>query len=85
MQKSPQFSKWHLLLIKKQKKPFVLLNNQVTLIGQSLTTALLAQVDKALKGPGIEFIVLQHGLDTRSANFFLRSVSLLPSKTKISI
>ena len=31
MQKSPQFSKRHLLLNEKQKKPFVLLNDQVTI------------------------------------------------------
>ena len=48
MQKSPQISKRHLLLNEKQKKPFALLNDQVTIIHQSLTTALLAQVDKAL-------------------------------------
>ena len=49
--KSPQFSKRHLLLNKEQKKPFVLLNDQVTIIHQSLTTALLAQVDKVLNWP----------------------------------
>ena len=48
MQKSPQFSKRHLLLNEKQKKPFVLLNDQVTIIHYFLTTASLAQVDKAL-------------------------------------
>ena len=48
MQKSPQFSKWHLLLNEKQKKPFVLLNDQGTIIHWYLNTASLAQVDKAL-------------------------------------
>ena len=51
MQKSPQFSKRHLLLNEKQKKPFLFLNDQVTIIHQSLTTALLAKVDKALNRP----------------------------------
>ena len=32
----------------KTKKPFVSLNDEVTIIHESLTTPLLAQVDKAL-------------------------------------
>ena len=39
-----------LLLNEKQKKPFVSLNDEVTIIHESLTTASLAQVDKALNG-----------------------------------
>ena len=38
------------LLNEKQKKPFVSLNHGVTIIHESLTTASLAQVDKALNG-----------------------------------
>ena len=37
------------------------------------------------KPTGIEFVLSWHRLDTRSANFSFCSVSLLPSKTKISI
>ena len=40
-----------LFLNEKQKKPFVSLNHGVTIIQESLITALLAQVDKALNGP----------------------------------
>ena len=36
---------------KKEKKPFVLLKDEVTIMHLSLTTASLAQVDKALNGP----------------------------------
>ena len=61
MQKSPQFSKWHLLLNEKQKKPFVLLNDQVTIIHQSLTSVLLAQVDKALNQPELNMFCCDTG------------------------
>ena len=40
-----------LLLDEKQKKPFVSLSDQVTIIPNALTTASLAQADKALNGP----------------------------------
>ena len=35
----------------RDQKPFVSLNDEVTIIHESLTTASLAQVDKALNGP----------------------------------
>ena len=47
----PRASSRDLLLNEKQKKPFVSLNDGVTIIHESLTTASLAQVDKALNGP----------------------------------
>ena len=85
MQKSPQVSKRHLLLNEKQKKPFVLLNDQVTIIHQSLTTASLGQVDKALNRPESNLFCCDTGSIRGRPIFFFRSVSLLPSKTKISI
>ena len=39
------------LLNEKQRKPFVSLNDEFTIINRFLTTALVAQVDKALNGP----------------------------------
>ena len=47
----PRASSRDLLLNEKQKKPFVLLNDEVTIIHESLTTASLAQVDKGLNEP----------------------------------
>ena len=47
----PRASSRNLLLNEKQKKPFVSLNDEVTIIHESLTTASLAQVHKALNGP----------------------------------
>ena len=85
MQKSPQFSKQHLLLNDKQKKRFVLLNDQVTIIHKSLTIASLAQVDKALNRPGSNLFCRDTGSIRGRPIFFFRSVSFLPSKTKISI
>ena len=40
-----------LLLNEKQKKPFVSLKDEVTIMHRSLTTASLTQVDEALNGP----------------------------------
>ena len=47
----PRASSGDLLLNVKQKKPFVLLNDEVTVIHYSRTTASLAQVDEALNWP----------------------------------
>ena len=47
----PRASSGDLLLDEKQKKPFVSLSDQVTIIPNALTTASLAQADKALNGP----------------------------------
>ena len=61
MQKNPQFSKRHRLLNEKQKKPFVLLNDQVTITHYSLTTASLAQVDKVLNQPELNLCCCDTG------------------------
>ena len=71
----------------KQKKPFVSLTHGVSIIHESPTTASLAQVAKVLNGPDSSLFCR----DARSirgggqSNFFLRSLSLLLSKPKISI
>ena len=44
------------LLNEKQRKPFVLLNDEFTRINRFLTTALVAQVDKALNGPDTNLV-----------------------------
>ena len=78
-----------LLLNEKQKKPFVLLNYGVNIIHESLTTASLAQVDKALNGPASSLFCRDTGSirGRGRSNFFpiFCSVSLLLSKTKISL
>ena len=78
-----------LLLNEKQKKPFVLLNHGVNIIHESLTTASLAQVDKALNGPASSLFCCDTGSirGRGQSNFFpiFCSVSLLLSKTKISL
>ena len=54
MQKNTFFaraSSGDLLLDEKQKKPFVSLSDQVTIIPNALTTVSLVQADKALNGP----------------------------------
>ena len=84
MQKGPQFSKRRLLLNEKQKKPFILLSDQVTIIHQSLTTASLAQVDKALNRPESNLFCCDTG-SIQGRPIFFCSVSLLPSKTKMYI
>ena len=47
----PRASSKDLLLNEKQKKPFVSIKDEVTIIHLSLTTASLALVDKALNKP----------------------------------
>ena len=47
----PRASSGDLLLNEKQKKPFVSLNDEVTINNTLITTASLVQVDKALSGP----------------------------------
>ena len=69
----PRASSGDLLLDEKQKKPFVLLSDEVTIIPYALTTASLAQADKALNGPDSSLFC------------FFHSVPLLLSKIKISI
>ena len=73
-----------LLLNEKQKKPFVSLNHGVTIIHESLTTASLAQVVKALNGP--ESSLFCHDACSMwgwgRSNFFFLSVSLLFQKPR---
>ena len=76
-----------LLLNEKQKKPFVSLNHGVSIIHESPTTASLAQVAKAPNGPASSLVCRDAGSIRGGgrSNFFFRSLSLLLSKTKISI
>ena len=71
-----------LLLIEKQKKPFVLLKDEVTITQLFLTAASLAQVDNVLNeaDPNL-FCFDTPGLDSRSVKSFFCSVFLLLSKT----
>ena len=90
MQKNHIFlrpSSGDLLLNEKQKKPFVSLNHGVSIIQESPTTALLAQVAKVLNGPDSSLFcpdVSSIRGGGRSI-FFSRSLSLHFSKPKISI
>ena len=58
-----------LLLNEKQKKPFVSLNHEVTIIHESLTTASLAQVEGDTEWSGFKFVLSWRPLDTRPVNF----------------
>ena len=60
-----------LLLNKKQKKPFVLLKDKVTITQLSLTAALLAQVDNAPNEADSNLFSRDtQGLDSRSVKSF---------------
>ena len=73
-----------LLLNVKQKKPFVSLNDEVTVIHYSRTTASLAQVDETLNWPNSNLFCRDAGsIRGRSVFFFV--LFLLLSKTKISL
>ena len=69
-----------LLLNEKQKKPFVSLKDEVTIIHESLTTASLAQVDEALNGPESNLFCPDASSLRGWSIFFVHSVSLLLSK-----
>ena len=87
MQKThfPVASSGDLLLNEKQKKPFVSLNNEVTIIHESLTTASLAQwIRRWTSQIRICFAVTPARYKVGKF-FFFRSVPLLLSKIKISI
>ena len=77
----PRASSGDLLLNEKQKKPFVSLNDEVTIIHSSLTTAPLTQLDKALNGPDSNLFCPNAG-SIRGQSIFFRSVPLLLSKIK---
>ena len=75
-----------LLLNEKQKKAFVSLNNGVNIIHESLTTTLLAQVHKVLNWLDSSLFCCDAvSIGGRGRSNFFHSVSLLLSKTKISI
>ena len=78
---------WGPFVEQKQKKPFVSLNHGVSIIHESPTTASLAQVAKALNSPASSLFCRDAGSIRGGgrSNFFFRSLSLLLSKTKISI
>ena len=57
----PMASSGDLLLNETQKKLFVSLKDEVTIIHQSLTTASLAEVDEALNGPDSNLFCLDPG------------------------
>ena len=74
-----------LLLNEKQKKPFVSLKDEVTIMHRSLTTASLTQVERRLTGQiRICFVVMPARYEV-GLFFSVGSVSLLLSKTRISI
>ena len=61
-----------LLLNETQKKLFVSLKDEVTIIHQSLTTASLAEVDEALNGPiRICFVVTRARYEVDQSFFFV--------------
>ena len=72
-----------LLLNEKQKKPFVLLKDEVTITQSFFTAASLAQVDNAPNEADANLFCRDtRGLDSRSVkSFFCCSVFLLLSKT----
>ena len=80
----PRASCGDLLFNVKQKKPFVSLKDEVTIIHESLTTASLAQVDVALNWPDLNLFCRDAGsIQGRPIFFFV--LFLLLSKTKISL
>ena len=66
----PMASSGDLLLNEKQKKPFVLLKDEVTIIHLYLTTASLTQVDEALNGPDSNLFCREAGSIQRRSIFF---------------
>ena len=66
----PRVSSGDLLLNEKQKKHFVSLNDEFTIIHWLLTTALLVQVDKALNGPDSNCFAMTPAWYEAGKNFF---------------
>ena len=78
----PMASSGGLLLNEKEKKPFVSLKDEVTIIHQSLSTALLAQVDEVLNGPDSNLFCRDAGSIRGRSIFFFSFCFISPLKNE---
>ena len=66
-----------LLLNKKLKKPFVSLSDEVTIIALFSYYCFVSASGQGAKRGRFEFVLPRHRFDTRSLNYFFRSVPLV--------
>ena len=66
-----------LLLNEKQKKPFVSVSDEVTIIASFSYYCFVSASGKGAERARFEFVLPRHRFDTRLLNFFFRSVPLV--------